>query len=345
MVPFFVQILLLKKCETIKKEIIMNLLLTFLIIGALISENRQLVEAESADGRIRAVWKVSPAEPQLSDTILLTLEVEADSTLHVEMPIFGSMLGELEIAQKTEQTSGITADREIKQLIFRVIPQRDGITPIWQTTIHYNDQREELQEKSYLLTLPATELEIKSTVTPESASLDKISSSPDIFEFRSINLLWVILIVTVIAFISLFFLLRFFRKPSTVSLESDLTPQEIALQRLALLLENRLHETDVKDFFIELTGIVRWYIEQQTNLRAPELTTEEFLHEITQQWEHRSALPPELRDRLRLFLESADMVKFARFQPSSDEIMLGIHRAEEFIFQFAPKIIDQEIQS
>ncbi|MDR2757040.1 MAG: hypothetical protein LBC20_15195 [Planctomycetaceae bacterium] len=323
----------------------MNLLLTILVIGALVSESRQLVEAESADGRVRAVWNVSPAEPQLSDTILLTLEVEADSTLHVEMPVFGSMLGELEIARKTERTAGITADRETKQLVLQVIPQRNGITPIWQTTIHYSDQREELREKSYSLTLPTTELEIKSMVTPESASLDNISSSPDIFEFRSINLLWIILIITVIAFISLFFLLRSFRKPSAVLSEPSLTPQEIALQRLALLLENRLHETDVKNFFIELTGIVRWYIEQQTNLRAPELTTEEFLHEITQQWKHRSVLPSELRDRLRLFLESADMVKFARFQPSPDEIMLGVHRAEEFIFQFAPKIIDQEIQS
>ncbi|MDR2115322.1 MAG: hypothetical protein LBP87_02965 [Planctomycetaceae bacterium] len=324
----------------------MNLLLfAILLIDAIVSENRQLAEVESADGRVRAVWKVSPAEPQLSDTILLTLEIETDSNLQVTMPVFGSTLGELEIVHKTEQTSKITPDRETKQLVLQVIPQRNGITPIWQTTIHYNDQREELREKSYSLTLPTTQLEIKSAVTPESASLDNISATPDIFEFRSINLFWIILIVIFIALILLFFLFRLFRKPATVSLESGLTPQEIALQRLALLIESRLHETDVKNFFIELTGIVRWYIEQETNLRAPELTTEEFLREITQQWEHRSALPPELRDRLRLFLESADMVKFARFQPSLDEIMLGTRRAEEFIFLFAPQITAQETQS
>ncbi|MDR3196503.1 MAG: hypothetical protein LBU34_01435 [Planctomycetaceae bacterium] len=323
----------------------MNLLLTILMIGTLASGNRRLVETESADGRVHAVWSVSPAEPQLSDTILLTLEVEADSTLHVEMPEFGSMLGELEIVRKTERTFGITADRESKQFVLHVIPERNGITPIWQTTIRYSDQREELREKSYLLTLPTAELEIKSAVTPESASLDNLSSSPSIFEFRSINFLWIILAVIVVALISLFFLHRFFRKPATVSLKPDLTPQEIALQRLTLLIAGRSYETDVKNFFIELTGIVRWYIEQQTNLRAPELTTEEFLHEITQQWEHRSVLPLELRDRLQLFLESADMVKFARFQPPPDEIMLGIRRAEEFISQFAPKIIVREIQS
>jgi hypothetical protein len=318
------------------------LLLTILMVGALVSENRRLVETESADGRLRAEWSVAPAEPQLSDTILLTLEIEADTTLHVEMPVFSSMMGELEIAKMTEQTVGVTADRETKRIVLQVIPQRNGITPIWQTTIHYTDQREELREKTYSLTVPATELEIKSKVTPESASLNKISPSPDIFEFRSKNLFWIIFFVILVTGLAFLFLLRFFRKPATMTPESVLTPQEIALQRLALLVNSRLYETDVKNFFIELTGIVRWYIEQQTDLRAPELTTEEFLHEITQQWEHRSALPPELRNRLRLFLESADMVKFAKFQPSQDEIMLGVRRAEEFIFQFAPKVITQE---
>lgn len=324
----------------------MNLLVVILVIGtSIVSESQRLVETISDDGQIRAAWNVSPANPQLSDTILLTLEIEADSTLHVEMPVFGSMLGELEIVQNTEQTTNITPNRETKQLVLQVIPQHDGKTPIWQTTIHYTDQRKELQGKSYSLTVPATELEIKSTVTPESASLDNISASPDIFEFHSIHFLWIILaVIVVVLVIALFLLIRFLRKPATAASESHLTPQEIALQRLALLLDSRLHEMDVKNFFVELTGIVRWYIEQQTNLRAPELTTEEFLHEITQQWEHRSALPPELRDRLRLFLESADMVKFARFQPSHDETMLGVRRAEEFIFQFAPQIISQDSQ-
>jgi hypothetical protein len=227
-------------------------------------------------------------------------------------------------------------------MVLQVIPQRNGITPIWQTTIRYADQRAELREQSYSLTIPATELDIKSKVTPESASLNNISSSPDIFEFRSKNLFWIIFFVILLAGLIFIFVRRFLRKPSTTASESVLTPQEIALQRLALLVQSRLHETEVKNFFIELTGIVRWYIEQQTELRAPELTTEEFLHEITQQWEYRSALPPELRNRLRLFLESADMVKFAKFQPSQDEIMLGVRRAEEFIFQFTPKMITQE---
>ena len=54
-----------------------------------------------------------------------------------------------------------------------------------------------------------------------------------------------------------------------------------------------------KDFYIELTMVVRRYIQRKYGIKAPHMTTEEFL---------REAKPS---DELRRFLESADLVKFA----------------------------------
>lgn len=54
-----------------------------------------------------------------------------------------------------------------------------------------------------------------------------------------------------------------------------------------------------KDFYVELTMVVRRYIQRKYGIRAPHMTTEEFL---------REAKPS---NELRRFLESADMVKFA----------------------------------
>jgi hypothetical protein len=326
-----------------KESLIFQLLtLTFVLmfgLSARAAEVRQLAETESVDGRIRAAWQVAPAEPQLSDTIRLTLEIQAETTLQVEMPVFGHSLGELKIANISEQTIGVTGGRETKQLVLDVTAKHGGMMPIWQTPIVYSDRREGLQGKSNSITIPATEFEIKASVSPENASLEKISTSLEIFDIRSQKIVWLIaLLILLIAAGIILLLIRLRRKNGTDSENSTLSPQEIALRRLALLLENRLHETDIKKFFIELTGIVRWYIEQQTDIRAPELTTEEFLHEITQHWKQRNVLPPELRDRLRLFLESADRVKFAKFQPTQDEMMLGVRRAEEFISSFAPTL-------
>ena len=59
-----------------------------------------------------------------------------------------------------------------------------------------------------------------------------------------------------------------------------------------------------KDFYVELTMVVRRYIQRKYGIKAPHLTTEEFLEEIKNGGKVKS-------EGLRNFLESADMVKFA----------------------------------
>ena len=311
------------------------LFIVFPAIAVTTVEARQLVETVSSDGRIQARLTVSPDEPRLSDTILLTLDVQADSTLRFDMPVFGKAMGELKIIDAVEQLAEVTDSGETKRLVLKMVPEQGGKAPIWPITIRYSERREEISRESSI-TLPASELEIGAEVTPESASLEKISPAPDIFDLRTVTY-WIYGVIVGIL-VAAVFLFRILRRPKKAGVaESVLSPQEIAIRRIAQLVESRMYENDVKLFFIELTGIVRWYIERQTEIRAPELTTEEFLHEISLHWKRRNVLPPELRDRLRLFLESADMVKFAKFRPTQDEIMLGLRRAEEFVRKFVPE--------
>jgi len=61
------------------------------------------------------------------------------------------------------------------------------------------------------------------------------------------------------------------------ALDSSAGMLEKLSQKLAA---SGLMETDVKVYFVELTAIVRRYIERTTGIRAPEQTTEEFLCEI-----------------------------------------------------------------
>ncbi|MCQ2388758.1 MAG: hypothetical protein MJ138_03505 [Kiritimatiellae bacterium] len=61
-----------------------------------------------------------------------------------------------------------------------------------------------------------------------------------------------------------------------------------------------------KDFYVELTMVVRRYVERKYGVKAPNMTTEEFLRATG---DGASALGN--REALRKFLESADLVKFA----------------------------------
>ncbi|MCS7089887.1 MAG: hypothetical protein RMN51_00735 [Verrucomicrobiota bacterium] len=72
-----------------------------------------------------------------------------------------------------------------------------------------------------------------------------------------------------------------------------------------------------KAFCVEVSDALRWYLEERLELRAPERTTEEFLNELA------------MTDRLRLeqkatlaeFLRRCDLVKFARYEPSREELL------------------------
>lgn len=82
--------------------------------------------------------------------------------------------------------------------------------------------------------------------------------------------------------------------------EHRMSPIERAWVELDRLLKKGLPGRGrYKDFYVELTMVVRRYIQRKYGIKAPHMTTEEFL---------REARPS---DELRRFLESADMVKFA----------------------------------
>ena len=87
--------------------------------------------------------------------------------------------------------------------------------------------------------------------------------------------------------------------------EHRMSPIERAWVELDRLLKKGLPGRGrYKDFYVELTMVVRRYVQRKYGVKAPHLTTEEFLREFRD--EGRG-----MRDELRKFLESADMVKFA----------------------------------
>ena len=109
--------------------------------------------------------------------------------------------------------------------------------------------------------------------------------------------------------------------------EPQLTPRELASRELEKLWRDEATREDVKIFYVRLTAIVRKYIEGTTGVHAPEQTTEEFLREIGA----GARFSPEERQRLKDFLESADLVKFARFLPQSTEVQEAYERARRFV--------------
>lgn len=96
--------------------------------------------------------------------------------------------------------------------------------------------------------------------------------------------------------------------------EHRMSPIERAWVELDRLLKKGLPGRGrYKDFYVELTMVVRRYIQRKYGIKAPHLTTEEFLRDnrIAELANNRIA-------ELKAFLESADMVKFAGVQATPE---------------------------
>lgn len=110
-------------------------------------------------------------------------------------------------------------------------------------------------------------------------------------------------------------------------------PHEVALQALARLRSRRLLEAErYGEYYVELSAIVRAYVEGRFGLHAPEMTTEEFL--VVMQRDHR--LGPEHRALLGQFLTESDLVKFARHTPTAEDGERGYTAARRFVEESRP---------
>ena len=96
--------------------------------------------------------------------------------------------------------------------------------------------------------------------------------------------------------------------------EHRMSPIERAWVELDRLLKKGLPGRGrYKDFYVELTMVVRRYVQRKYGVKAPHLTTEEFLRDsrIIELSNNRIG-------ELKAFLESADMVKFAGVQATPE---------------------------
>jgi hypothetical protein len=106
-------------------------------------------------------------------------------------------------------------------------------------------------------------------------------------------------------------------------------PYEIALDRLEKARALMTLET-AREFSIEVSEIVRSYIEARFHVRVAHQTTEEFLHELL---EPSDALLAGHQELLAEFLHHCDLAKFARWILSREEMEAMHASARMFVLE------------
>lgn len=123
-----------------------------------------------------------------------------------------------------------------------------------------------------------------------------------------------------------FFWLRRKRREAEVAAQAARPAHEKALEALAAL-RGQLSEDNAMAFIIEVSRILRVYIQDRFELRAPHRSTEEFLAEASVS----ERLSSEDQELLGDFLRQCDLVKFARRSAALRQMETLFRTAEQFV--------------
>lgn len=147
---------------------------------------------------------------------------------------------------------------------------------------------------------------------------------------------WVLWALAILALLAvLYFAWRWWKRKPTV-----ITPPIPAHVRARRKLEQALAMiSEPKPFSILVSGAIREYLEERFNFRAPERTTEEFLHEL----QSSSLLTRDQKQSLGEFLASCDLIKFAKYEPAETELRGLYQSALRLVNETGPRPVPANV--
>jgi len=256
----------------------------------------------------------------VGDRIRYKIEIFSRLDLEIEFPKFkDNKLGDCDI-----KDSG----KEIKKPFFGV--KRDYIH--WMDiTSYYIGKRAippieiKYREKGEgdLKTLKTGELSFTvESVLPRNIKLYDIKDiKGPLYPFSLLKLLgWILS-----GFAGMWLLVKLFKKFRKKA--PPKTPYQLAMEALAAAKTEFAKSGDIKEYFVRISDVVRRYIETVFKVRAPEMTTQEFLASLGSSW----SVSEEYKTLLSAFMEACDLVKFAKHTPSKEEVESAFTAAEKFI--------------
>lgn len=143
---------------------------------------------------------------------------------------------------------------------------------------------------------------------------------------------WLILIgiAAVVACILLF--VKYRKEGSLIPRKPEPSPYDVAMTGLNALKEKKLWEQGMeKEYFTELTDILRIYLYRRFGINAMEMTSRQILASLSKNEELKDK-----RHYFRQILDMADFVKFAKVRPLPEDNIASYDNAVKFVEETKP---------
>ena len=280
-------------------------------------------------GPLTAHVRISKSKITIADTFQLELEADIDPNYDVNMPKVDGMLQNFGIVDWKNPGDKLDPNNNVVHTYqYRLEPFLSGTFQIPAFIFEFHDVNKP-QENQYKLTTEPVDIEVTSLLGDQRANL-QISDIAGVVDIpKQPSYLWVWILSGLVFACGGTGTLIYFKRRHVKELVRIFKPaHEIAYDRLrALVKQNLIEEGKIKEFYEGISDILRHYIEHRFDLRAPERTTEEFLSEI----QYSTALSMPDKERLGEFLEHCDMVKFAKYDPTNEQIQKMFDLVKRFI--------------
>ena len=291
-------------------------------------------------GQTEVTISVEPDKVFLDRDVMLTLRAVSPQSTSVNFPpITDRITGFLDAGHFDREPVEADGKRTIERVI-RLTPTIAKEYRIAPMAITCLDNKTNPPQKSWGPTPPITlPLQPLSNKAPGSNISGVLTPS---WIHPAMSTIAFYIAIACIAICAVFILFKLAKRIRRQVQLMRMSPRERALEELRELLGKQLIEKHlIKDFYVELTMIVRRYIERQHKIRAPEQTTEEFLQAV----KDNSRFSPEIINRLRDFLQAADLVKFAAHQPDQSNIDNAVNSAKEYVTSDAARAEQEQAQN
>lgn len=278
---------------------------------------------ELASGRIGVTLAATPATAGLDRPMFLTFTVSAPEAVTVDWPPLDDRFAGFDLAGAYESQSRTENGRVSREFRVQLTPRAASEYRLKPLAIAYHETNGMGSGggwiKTRAVTFKAEPLSPAEAMRPPAPPLP-VPPSP-----REIGM---ILLATALALIVGLLLYKLIRRiVRTIKLRQMSARQRALLELDELVARQLVEHGKFKDFYFELTAVVRRYIERSHGIRAPEQTTEEFLASAGAD----PRFPKESLGKLKAFLVAADWVKFADYRPGPDAVPEAIQTARNYV--------------
>ena len=175
-----------------------------------------------------------------------------------------------------------------------------------------------------------------------------IKKEPLVFDDFKLYIYLLIAALIIIGFWIYWFVIRKKKEEEEKPTYVALAPYDEAMHKLNELDEKLLWQNNkVKEYYSELTDIIRAYIERELKVPALEKTSDEIIETLNDFYEANTInTTKENIKKLKDLFQEADLVKFAKSKPLAGEIEEDRKDAEEVVHNLKPKPIpkDEELE-